>query len=539
MVRLRVLIPTVLALGLAVTLVYAQSQDYTGYLDAASPSQDYTLSLDVGQSVLLTVNSTDGDLDTVLTLNNPQGQLVSRNDDRGQNNYNSALGYTAVTSGDYTVVVSRYQHGGGSGHFRLTITVGNDESVLDPLMTLLSRVQLSGAELTHDTAHFRLHYTKQGSDAVTEDYAQSVALSIEEIYNIEINRMNWPIPPSDGVMGGNGLYDIYLKDVIGEGNGALGYTVPELTIGDNPNSPQIETHAATSYMAIDNNFTGANGANTTSISLMRTTFAHEFNHSIQFGYDGEEPQSWYFEATASWMETAAVVKDEDATVYVGENFQYPEGCFGTSGVGNIPDMRYGDWLFIQYLEDNFGMVGVQKLWQNIANYDNFAALEKTLAAYNLTLPDALAQYNLKNLIRDYALASHFDATVWMEKEITHPRRWSPDGEGVQELGANYFGVTLSPGTYYAGLVNDGGILHLWGIGIRGTEADTFDLGRGGTINTGGYDHYYLMVFNPVYDDDLTQCQYYTYDIDINVSKGAPAPLAKTWDASHFAPLTHH
>ena len=43
--------------------------------------------------------------------------------------------------------------------------------------------------------------------------------------------MGWPTPPSDGVMGGNALYDVYVVDVVGTPDEALGITSPEADRG--------------------------------------------------------------------------------------------------------------------------------------------------------------------------------------------------------------------------------------------------------------------------------------------------------------------
>src|SRR5690606_28323233 len=117
---------------------------------------------------------------------------------------------------------------------------------------------------------------------------------------------------------------------IGSGEGALGYSAPETIIGDNPLTREIESRAATSYIAIENDFADVNFENRqTPITLMRATVAHEFHHAIQFGYDADEPHHWVFEATATWMETATMAKDQDATGYVAYAYTYPELCFGT------------------------------------------------------------------------------------------------------------------------------------------------------------------------------------------------------------------
>jgi hypothetical protein len=413
------------------------------------------------------------------------------------------------------------------------VNVGGEEILQE--LDSITRVQLSGPESIRDTIHFRIHYTTQGADRTTEGYVDALELSVEEIWRIQIDRMQWPIPPSDGTRGGNALYDVYLSDLVGSGDHALGYTVPEDYRGDNPDTPNVTENAATSYIVLENDFDLDLSDYPAVIALMRTTMSHEFNHAIQFAYDTGDMQ-WYYEATATWMETVALVKDEDATGYVEYVYKYPELCFGSEQ--DIADglSVYGSWLFIQALEDAHGIEGVQKLWENIANYDGFEALEQTLSYYGEDIAVILPAYHVQNLVRKYALASSFFVTVWLENTIDNVGRWTYTGEGIQELAANYFELRPVPGIYYVGLTNDDGLLNLWGIGVRGQEADVIPLGRGGTVDTVGYDYFYLMVYNPIYDDTVGNCTYYDYSIDIAAGKGVLNPVARSIDAANFVPL---
>lgn len=511
----------------------AQDYEYSGRLNDNNRFDEYPLTLTRGETIVAFAEATSGDLDTVLLLIAPNGEVVAENDDRGYNTLDSAIGYTVERSGSYTVRIERYADAGNSGRYELTITVG-DESLLETL-DQSTRVELSGPKLTRDTEHFRIHYTLEGEDATTEGFVDALALSVEEIWRLQIDRMGWPPPPSDGMRGGNERYDVYLADLVGEGEHALGYTVPETITGDNPETPHIVENGATSYIILENDFDLDVRDYPAIISLMRTTMSHEFNHAIQFGYEADD-MHWYYEATATWMETAALIKDEDATGYVEYVFKYPELCFGseedvTGGMG-----VYGSWLFLQALSDRHGSEAVRLLWENIASYQGFEALEHTLEFYGDNLESMVAQYHVQNLIREYDLAPNFYATVWLEESIDDVGRWTFRGEGIQELAANYFQLDLTPGVYYAGLTNDDGLLDLWAVGVRGVEADAIPLGRGGTIDTSDYDYYYLMVFNPVYDDNVNRCEYYDYQLDVTVGKGATNPVARILDAVNFEPL---
>src|SRR5690606_33960457 len=111
--------------------------------------------------------------------------VVAENDDRGYNTLDSAIGYTGERSGSYTVRIERYADAGNSGRYELTITVG-DESLLETL-DQSTRVELSGPKLTRDTEHFRIHYTLEGEDATTEGFVDALALSVEEIWRLQID----------------------------------------------------------------------------------------------------------------------------------------------------------------------------------------------------------------------------------------------------------------------------------------------------------------------------------------------------------------
>ena len=529
-------------LSLAVLLVVGvpasaqqETVTYTGYIDSNVTSKTYSLPLIEGQAVLILMEATSGDLDTTITLFDPEGQIVASNDDRAADTYDSALGYIAPVSGDYSVTAGRWEDGDSSGSYELKITIG-DESVLESLESM-TRVSLSGDKLIRDTQHFRIHYTLTGVDATTEGYVSAMALTLEEVWRIQIDRMGWPAPPPDGFLGGDERFDVYVMDVLGSDISAMGYTSPESIIGDNPYTSDVESYASTSYFVVDNDFLNTDSGGKTAISLMRATVAHEFHHAIQFGYDINDLHDWYYEATATWMETKTLIKDEDATGYVAYTFQYPELCFGTASDPGDGQLMYGEWTFMQYLVDRFGDDAVLELWHNIGKYEGFEALQNFLIPRSSSIPEAVALYRIKNVARDYQLAPMFDATVWQEASIDGTGRWTYDGRGVQELGANYFALAPEEaGLYYAGLVNDDGLLQLWAVGVTADSVEAIPLGRGGSVDTSQFDYTYLMVFNPAYHDDVNDCRYSDYAIDISRSKeNANIPVME-WSAQYFEPL---
>lgn len=379
-------------------------------------------------------------------------------------------------------------------------------------------VKLSGSANYVLTPHFRVHYTLSGEDAVTEDYVDEVVLALEHAWQVQIIEMGWAAPPPDDGKGGDGLYDVYLMDLTEDE--ALGITYPQDVYGDNPNSPAEEEWSATSYLAVENDFEDYATSPEEVISLMRATVAHEFNHGIQFGYDIADAHDWIYEATAAWIETVTVGEDQDATGYVYEVYRDPALCFGSIAGEYDSSLHYGDWLLIDHLAQEFGTDFVRTLWESVAQVEGFEVWEDLLATRDTDMDILFAGYHLRNLARDYALGDLFRSSVRLTDTITKPNTWSYEANGVQELGVNYLALDVEPGVYSVAVEKDSGRdLTLWALGVKGTAVETFSLEREALIDTSSYDDFYLMVFNPEYDDDLEECDPITYDLLIEPAPG--------------------
>jgi len=395
------------------------------------------------------------------------------------------------------------------------------------------RPQLSGMIQTRDTPHFRLHYTTTGIDAVSLPFLDAVAEALENAYTVEVLELGWAAPP---LASGVDLYEVFIGDLVGTGEGALGFAHSDPVLGDNPNTAAIERRSATGYLAIDNDYDGAGGNAAEMRELLIATIAHELHHLIQFGYDGDDSHYWIYEATAVWMEGMVFRRLDATSGYLINNFEYPEICLGTSNdeaTGGL--LMYGEWLFLQSWVEVHGTDIIRTLWEDIAQEEGFAAMATTLARYGDDIPASVARYRIRNLLRAYESIQYSlpEITVYLENTISDVGEWSHRTDGVQELAANYYELALLPGIYTFRLM--GGIgLQMVVVGVQGDKAVSIPIGEGGAADLSLFDYAYLMVTNPAFDEDVDSCYSTSYSIDVKAG-GSPIEPVDQWNADNFIP----
>jgi hypothetical protein len=195
-----------------------------------------------------------------------------------------------------------------------------------------------------------VHYVTSTADAAPSASWVNFTLKIMgEVYTKQVKKMGFRKPLSDKPLGasrngGNGKFDVYLKDL--GGRGVYGYCVAEAGLRG-----KKYQWRAISYCVLDNDFARAQ-FNAPPKRSLRATAAHEFFHAVQYSYDYGEDR-WFLESTATWMEER--VFDD-----VNDNRQYlpssqvrapwiPLDTFTRAG-----SMQYGNWVFWEYLSHRFG-----------------------------------------------------------------------------------------------------------------------------------------------------------------------------------------
>ncbi|WP_282039493.1 T9SS type A sorting domain-containing protein [Saccharicrinis aurantiacus] len=314
-----------------------------------------------------------------------------------------------------------------------------------------------GTEQLYEAGIFTFHYCTDSSideenvDPTDEDnngvpdYVDNMAsIFTEDVYSKYHAELDYTVPPNYNVEDGTGTYHIYISSEL-TGEGVYGYVSASSStyVGDNPNSIVIEQSSFGSHMVMRCNYSSAGDSNRQDIAL-RSTAAHEYMHSIQFGI-AASMDSWFFEACATWAENLIYPGIDDNLGWLPEVFFKTDVALNFSNGENPDDDTYdnhwyGTWIFIQYLTEQFGNDIVKDIYNT--SIDNFTldAIDKELSTnYSSTLRDVFVKFHVANAV----LKSNADFS---------PYNYSRAGTYFSYLAfyAKHFGYTFNSKAYESG-----------------------------------------------------------------------------------------
>lgn len=261
-------------------------------------------------------------------------------------------------------------------------------------------------EHTYDTPHFKIHYDTQGDNAVpNEDWVESCAKVLEHVWDMEVNVLGYKAPPNDSLHplpinnGGDSKYDIYLLSLDQQ---ILGYTAWDSILWANPAS-------WTSYIVLDNDYDDY-GSRHTQLEWLQVTFAHEFFHAVQMGYDPfehdpESGYSYWMEMSATWMEDMVYDDVNDYLGYLSAFFDFPWLSLKT--FRSEKDVHpYGSCVWPIYLSEKFGRDIIKDIWEKCGEVagdnviepssDGKSATDKVLEARGSNFDDAFREFTVWN-----------------------------------------------------------------------------------------------------------------------------------------------
>jgi hypothetical protein len=214
------------------------------------------------------------------------------------------------------------------------------------------------------TRHFCVHWVAEGRDSPrlvdsngfedgdgVPDFVEKVEQVAEHVYSVENGRLGWRDPRSDGrIGGGRGKTDVYLAEI---GGSLFGYAAPDRGQADAEHRLPRRLHG---YLVLDNDYDPFEFPGTKPIQDLEVTFAHEYNHILQFGYDAYQ-DAWFAESTATWMEDQVYNNVNDYLRYVRRWARLYDTPLTATAI-----REYGSAVWIQWLAHRYGRDIVRRAW---------------------------------------------------------------------------------------------------------------------------------------------------------------------------------
>ena len=181
-----------------------------------------------------------------------------------------------------------------------------------------------------ETPHFYITYDGVDAGLTVADYATS----LEEAWLTEVGSFGWAAPPVfTPAPAPGGRYHVRIDNL---GPGLYGFVSHQGAhaglVGNNPATPTWnEGDAYASCMVLNRDFSGFPSSAQDSLD---STTAHEFNHSIQFGYGTLVPvgetDEVFVEGGATWMEDEVQDAADDNYHYLWPVFRESMGDYDNS-----------------------------------------------------------------------------------------------------------------------------------------------------------------------------------------------------------------
>jgi hypothetical protein len=244
------------------------------------------------------------------------------------------------------------------------------------------RPTLSGPVQYIEYPNFCVHYTTVGSDAVSPQYAETVAVAMAYSWAKLVDTLGWAPPPPDFNLGGDNRYDIYIMQL---SSGIAGVTYAENSY-PNPYPNGVSSHFRITR-GLDYNY-------------LKSTVCHEFHHAIQFRYSSVEG-SWWMENCATWSEDIVYDDYNDFLGFLSTTpgpFTTPE--YPITTFNNL--YQYAGCVWAIYLTERFGPNCVREIW----TYQGQISGQNTISAFEYVLSNNY-QSSLVNALKEYAVWRYF------------------------------------------------------------------------------------------------------------------------------------
>jgi hypothetical protein len=202
---------------------------------------------------------------------------------------------------------------------------------------------------------FCVHWVGEGIDAPAPadldgaadgdgvpDYVERVLKVAAHVHATENGKLGWRAPRSDGRRGGRrGRTDVYLKEL---GRRLFGYAAPDR--GQVPEGRRLPRRLH-GYLVLDNDYDPSQYPGTKPLADLQVTFAHEYCHILQMGYDAYQ-DAWMAESTAVWMEDQVYNGIDDYLRYVRRWARLYRTPLTANSIREYGTTVWNEWLVRHY-----------------------------------------------------------------------------------------------------------------------------------------------------------------------------------------------
>jgi hypothetical protein len=248
---------------------------------------------------------------------------------------------------------------------------------------------------------FKIHYTLSGKHSVPQtmagvpEYIIKTGEAFDNVLQITCEKRGFLKPAFEK---SKGAYDVYVYDL----GGVYGYTASTGYYKTGGNRI-----AASSYIAVDNNYSPSKGFENPRDDSMRVTAAHEFFHAVQYMYNARADK-WWKEASATWNEDEIYPYVNDYIRYLGDYFSSPNR--------SIDSYTYSGVLFAKHISENFrGYETIRKIWEtHKGTNSSVSAIDRALKSLGNKkgITDALNMFSAYS----FSPAQYFeDGMLWKER----------------------------------------------------------------------------------------------------------------------------
>ncbi|MFZ5476647.1 MAG: hypothetical protein ACOZNI_07715 [Myxococcota bacterium] len=222
------------------------------------------------------------------------------------------------------------------------------------------------------------HFVVEWDDGATENTAESLLESLEHSYEVEIEESGWRAPDGDDTF----LLPVYISD----DNMGGAYTYVQSCRGQYLPYVVVGRDAATWG------------------SWTETMAAHEFNHTLQFGYS-YAPEFWWWEATATYIEEVVYPNYDWWADYVTGYADNPHIAMAASSQEDYDVFMhmYGMAIWGFYLaEYHGGQETVRATWEEArGGYEEYGAADMA-EDLGLDLDTVYVDFITRNAAMEYA-----------------------------------------------------------------------------------------------------------------------------------------